>query len=151
MKQRIMNDMKAAMRNQDRVALGNIRLLRAAIQRRELDSRQTLDNNGVLQVIEKLIKQGKDADEQFSAAGRHDLAKKEQAMIALLQHYLPTQIDEATLRTVIAKAIKDTAAVSLRDMGKVMAVLKPQLAGKADMSKVSSLIKLSLNPASGQS
>jgi len=146
MKQRILNDMKTAMRSRDQFVLSSIRLLRAAIQRQELDLRQTLDDNGVLLVIEKMIKQGKDAASQFAAGGRSDLEHKELAMVSLLQQYLPAQLTDDALQSVIFDAIQDTAATSLRDMGKVMAAIKPKIAGKADITKVSLLVKSQLNP-----
>ena len=146
MKQRILSDMKTAMRSRDQFALSSIRLLRAAIQRQELDLRQTLDDKGVLLVIEKIIKQGKDAASQFAAGGRPDLEHKELAMVSLLQQYLPAQLTDDALQSVIFDVIQDTAATSLRDMGKVMAALKPKIAGKADITKVSLLVKSQLNP-----
>ncbi len=145
MKQRIIDDMKTAMRDRDQVSLGSIRMLRAAIQRRELDSRQSLDNDGVIQVIEKMIKQGNDAAEQFAAGGRPDLEHKERLMVTQLQQYLPAQMDDLELQTVIADIVEDTGAASLRDMGKVMMQLKIKVSGKADMAKVSALVKKRLN------
>ncbi len=151
MKQRIVDDMKSAMRSRDQFTLGCIRMLRAAIQRQELDSRQPLDDEGVLQTIAKMIKQGNDAARQFAEGGRPDLEQKENAMTTLLQQYLPAQIDDTELTTLIAGVIVETAATSLRDMGTVMAALKSRVAGKADMAKVSTLVKAHLNPSSNQS
>jgi len=149
MKQRIVEDMKVAMRAKDQSSLASIRMLRAAIQRRELDSRQALDDAGVMRVIEKMIKQGKDAASQFSSGGRPDLEQKELEMVSMLEQYLPTQMTDTELQSAIDNIFNAIQVSSLRDMGKIMAALKPVIAGKADMATVSKLVKNRLNqPAS---
>jgi uncharacterized protein YqeY len=141
LKARITQDMKDAMRSKDQVRLDSIRMLLAAIQRREVDERITLDDAQVMTVIEKQIKQSREAVEQFVKGGRADLADKENRDIALMQVYLPTPLSEAEIDALIAAAIAETGAVSIKDMGKVVAGLKPKLAGRADMAKVSAKVK----------
>lgn len=141
LKDRIAEDMKAAMRAKDTPRLETIRMLRAAIQRREVDEQITLDDDGVLAVIEKQIKQGRDAIEQFKAGKRDDLADKEQASVDILSAYLPEPLGEEQLDALIRDAIADTGADSMKDMGKVMGRLKPQIQGRADMGAVSAKVK----------
>lgn len=141
LKQRILDDMKSAMREKDTVALETVRMLRAAIQRREVDDRVELDDNGVLQVVQKMVKQCSDAATQFTDGGREDLADKERANIAVLEKYLPAQMSETELDELVQKAIADTGAESMKDMGKVMGVLRPQVQGRADMGALSARIK----------
>lgn len=141
LKARITQDMKDAMRQKDQVRLDSIRMLLAAIQRREVDERITLDDVQVMSVIEKQIKQSREAVEQFVKGGRADLADKENRDIALMQAYLPTPLSEAEIDALIAAAIAESGAASIKDMGKVVAGLKPKLAGRADMAKVSAKVK----------
>ena len=129
------------MRAKDATRLESIRLLRAAIQRREVDDRVELTDDEVVSVLQKMIKQGKDSIEQFSKGGRDDLVAKEAATLAVLETYLPEQIDTAELSALIETALSETGAQGVRDMGKVMAWLKPKVQGRADMGAVSALIK----------
>lgn len=137
--------MKDALRAKDRDRLGAIRLLLAAIQRRELDERTTLDDATVALVAEKLIKQSRDAVEQFSKGGREDLVAKENRDIAVWQAYLPEQLADAELDALIADVVAETGAASTKDMGRVMGVLKPKVQGRADMGKVSGKVKARLS------
>jgi uncharacterized protein YqeY len=145
MKQRITEDMKSAMRSGEKDRLATIRLILAAIKQREVDERITLDDAQVLAVLEKMIKQRREAITQFEAGGRADLVAKETAEIAVLQAYLPAQLGEAELEGIIAEAITSTGAASVKDMGKVMAAVKAKAAGRADMGAVSARIKAKLS------
>ena len=136
-----MADMQSAMREKDSTRLNAIRLLRAALQRREVDERETLDDEGVLGIIQKMIKQSRDATTQFESGHRNDLVEKELSLILVLQQYLPQQLDEATITESVDAAISELGASGLRDMGKVMGQLKAQLQGRADMGQVSALVK----------
>ena len=144
LKERIQEDMKTAMRARDAAALGAIRLLQAAIKQKEVDERVVADDAAVLAIVEKLIKQRKDSISQFEQAGRQDLVDKEKAELALLSGYLPQQLSEAEVIAAIDAAIASTGAAGPQGMGKVMAALKSTLAGRADMSKVSGLVKARL-------
>lgn len=144
LKQRIQDDMKAAMRAKDSERLGAIRLLLAAIKQREIDERISLQDSQILAVIEKMIKQRRDAYTQFKAGNRQDLAEKEASEIEVLQKYLPKPLSEIEIDEIIEKAIKATNATSMRDMGKVMTVIKQQTQGRADMDKVSAKVKAKL-------
>jgi uncharacterized protein YqeY len=144
LKERITEDMKAAMRAGEKERLGTIRMLQAAIKQREVDERVTLDDAQVLGVIEKMVKQRKESIAQFELGGRADLVAKEQAEMAQLQAYLPAQLTEAEVDALIRDAIAATGAASIKDMGKVMGVVKAKAAGKADMSAVSARIKAAL-------
>ncbi len=141
LKERITEDMKAAMRAKDAGRLSAIRLLQAAIKQKEVDERVVADDTAVLAIIEKLIKQRKDSIEQFAKAGRTDLVDKEKAELELLTGYLPQQMSEAELAAAVDAALAESGAAGPQGMGKVMAILKPRLAGRADMSKVSALVK----------
>lgn len=141
LKDRIDDDMKAAMRAKDTPRLETIRMLRAAIQRKEVDEQVTLDDDGVLAVIEKQIKQAHDSIEQFKAGNRDDLADKEQVAVDILSEYLPEPLSEEELDALIREAIADTGAESMKDMGKVMGRIKPRVQGRADMSQVSAKVK----------
>ena len=143
--QRITEDMKQAMRDKAPARLSTIRLLLAAIKQREIDERIQLDDTQVLTVIEKLVKQRRESIVQFEKGGRPDLVAQEQAELALLLAYLPAQMSEAEIAPLVAAALAQTGAQSFADMGRVMALLKPQLAGRADMGKVSALIKSKLS------
>ncbi|MFM8517584.1 MAG: GatB/YqeY domain-containing protein [Nevskiaceae bacterium] len=144
LKERITQDMKDAMRAAEKERLGNIRMLQAAIKQREVDERITLDDTQVLAVVEKMITQRKEAIAQFEAGGRADLAAKESSEIALLQAYRPEQLSAAEVDAMVAAAITETAASTIKDMGKVMALVKSRAAGRADMAAVSALIKAKL-------
>ena len=144
LKQRLTDDMKAAMKSGDKQRLGVIRLVNAAIKQREVDERIELDDAAVLAVLEKMVKQRKDSVSQFEAAGREDLAAVERAEIEVIQRYLPEKLDEAAILAAIDEAIGQTGASGPADMGKLMGVLKPKLAGQADMGQVSALVKKKL-------
>jgi len=144
LKEKIKDDIKQAQRARDEARLGTLRLLAAAIQRREVDERISLDDTQVLAVIEKLVKQGREATEQYLKGGRQDLADKEAREIALWQTYLPQQLTEAEIEQLIAEAVAATGAAAPKDMGKVMAALKPKLQGRADMGKVGGKVKAKL-------
>ena len=146
LKERIVAEMKEAMRARESVRLDAIRLLRAAIQRREIDERVELGDEEVLAVIQKMIKQGRDSIAQFEQGARDDLVQKEAAMLAVLETYLPEQLAEGELAELINKALTETDAQSVRDMGKVMGWLKPRVQGRADMGSVRSAIKQKLSP-----
>ena len=144
LKDEIMSEMKAAMKAKDQARLTTIRMLQAAIQRKEVDERIQLDDAQVIAVAEKLIKQSRDAIAQYEKAGRQELVDKEQADIDVWQSFLPEQLGDAEIEEMIAAAISETGASTMKDMGKVMGVLKPKLAGRADMGQVSAKIKAGL-------
>jgi uncharacterized protein YqeY len=140
LRERITEDMKTAMRSGDKERLGHIRMLQAAIKQREVDERITLDDTQVMAVLEKMIKQRREAIAQFEAGGRADLAAKEAAEITLLQTYLPEPLSAAELEALVTAAIAETGATTVKDMGKV----KGRAAGRADMGAVGALIKSKL-------
>jgi len=144
LKDQITEDMKTAMRAKEVTRLGTIRLLLAAIKQREVDERVVVDDAGVLAIVEKLIKQRKDSIEQFTKAGRDDLVAVEQAEMIILQDYLPEQLSDEEIAAAVSAAVTACGASGPQDMGKVIGILKPQLAGKADMGKVSGLVKAAL-------
>jgi uncharacterized protein YqeY len=144
LRDRITEDMKTAMRSGEKERLATIRLALAAVKQREVDERITLDDTQVLAVLEKMIKQRREAIVQFESGKRPDLVAKESAEIVVLQAYLPAQMSESELDTLIADAIKATGATSVKDMGKVMGFVKPKAQGKADMGAVSARIKQKL-------
>lgn len=144
LKERITEDMKAAMRASDKERLSTIRMAQAAIKQREVDERITLDDAQVIAVLEKMIKQRRESVVQFEQGGRTDLADKEKAEIALLQAYLPAQLSDAEIDAIIRDAIASTGAASMKDMGKVMGAVKARAAGRADMGAVSARIKAAL-------
>jgi uncharacterized protein YqeY len=144
LKDTIKESMKQAMRDKDSARLDALRMLSAAIQRREVDERIQLDDTQTLAVIEKLIKQGKESVEQYEKGGRPELAAKEKADIALYQTYLPKQLSAEEIDAIINEAVTATGAASIKDMGKVMGAVKPKLAGRADMGQVSARIKARL-------
>ena len=145
LREQITADMKEAMRARDTARLEAVRLLRAAIQRREVDEQIELTDNEVLSVIQKMIKQGRDSIEQFEKGDRHDLVEKETVMLAVLEPYLPDALSDEDLAALIAEALTHTNAKSMRDMGQVMGWLKPKLQGKADMATVSAVVREKLN------
>ncbi|MBB5447603.1 hypothetical protein HDG38_006247 [Paraburkholderia sp. WSM4177] len=132
------------MRARETERLGTIRLLLAAIKQREVDERVTLDDAAITSVVDKMIKQRKDSISQFEAAGRTDLADKEKAELAILSAYMPEQMSEAEIVAEVRAAVAQTGAAGPQDMGKVMGVLKPKLAGRADMTAVSAQVKAAL-------
>jgi hypothetical protein len=144
LKETLSEDMKTAMRAKDSEKLATIRLINAAIKQREVDERIELGDDQVLAVIEKMIKQRKDSITQFEAGGRQDLADKEKSEITVLAAYMPAQMSEAEVQAEVAAAVSQAGASGPQDMGKVMAVLKPKLAGRADMTAVSALVKAAL-------
>jgi uncharacterized protein len=144
LKERITEDMKAAMRSGERERLGMIRMITAAIKQREVDERISLDDVQVLSVLEKMIKQRKESLEQFKAGNRQDLADKEAAEITLLHGYMPSQLSAAELDGLISEAIAAAGAASIKDMGKVMAIIKTKAQGRADMGAVGAKIKAKL-------
>ena len=145
LKQQINEDMKTAMRAKDTARLAAIRLLMAAMKQREVDERIELADADVLSIIDKMMKQRRDSFSQFEAAGRQDLAEIEKFEMSVLLGYMPQQLSEAEISAAIEQAIAATGAASAQDMGKLMAVLKPQLAGRADIGKVSGQVKARLS------
>jgi uncharacterized protein YqeY len=145
LKERITEDMKSAMRAGEKDRLATIRLILAAIKQKEVDERIALDDAQVLAVIEKMAKQRKESVAQFTAGGRNDLVEKENAELAILATYLPEQLSDAEIDAIIAKAIADTGAASIKDMGKVVAQVKTAAAGRADMAAVSARVKAKLS------
>ena len=144
LKQRITEDMKTALRSGQKTALGTIRLILAAIKQVEVDTRKDLDDTQVLAILDKMSKQRRDSIAQYREAGRTELAEQEEFEIGIIQQYLPEQLNEEELLVLIGDAITQTGAESMKDMGKVMGVLKPKLQGRADMGAVSGLIKAKL-------
>ena len=141
LRDQVSEDMKSAMKAREADKLAAIRLLLAAMKQREVDERITLDDAGVVAVVEKMIKQRKDSIAQYEKAARQDLADKEKYEISVIEKYLPQQLSQAEIDAIIAEAIASTGAKGAADMGKVMGVVKPKLAGRADMGKVSGLVK----------
>ena len=144
LKQQITDAMKAAMKGGDKARLGVIRLMLAAIKQREVDERIELDDAQVLAVLDKMVKQRRDSLQQYTDAGRSDLAEQEAAEIAVIQDFLPEELSQAEIAGLIEAAIAETGAESMRDMGKVMAIVKPQVQGRADVGMVSGLVKQKL-------
>jgi len=145
LKEQITEDMKAAMRARETAKLGTIRLLTAAMKQKEVDERIELNDAHILAIIEKMIKQRKDAIVQFEAGGRQDLADLEKAEIIVLSHYMPAALSDTEVQSAIAAAVVETGANGPQDMGKVMTALKIKLAGRADMTTVSGLVKTALS------
>ncbi len=144
LKERITDDMKAGMRSGEKVRLGVIRMITSAIKQREVDERIALDDAQVLSVLEKMIKQRKESLVQFQAGNRPDLVDKEAAEITLLQGYMPSQLSDGDLEAMIAGAIATSGAASIKDMGKIMAIIKGKAQGRADMAAVGAKIKAKL-------
>ncbi len=145
LKTTISDDMKAAMRAKESERLATIRLLQAAIKQKEVDERIELTDEQVLAVIDKIVKQRKDSITQFEAGGRQDLADIEKAELVVLSAYMPAQMSEAEVQAEVAAAVAAVGAAGPQDMGKVMGVLKPKLAGRADMTAVSAMVKAALS------
>ena len=144
LRERITEDMKIAMKARDSERLSAVRLLLAAVKQREVDGRIQLADADVISVIEKMLKQRRDSISQFAAAGRTDLVDKEKFEVAVLEAYMPQALSAAEVAAIVQAAIADTGATSVKDMGKVMSVVKSQVAGKVDMATVSVLIKAKL-------
>ncbi len=145
LKTRITDDVKTAMRSKDKQRLGTLRLLTAAIKQIEVDQRIELDDDQIITIIEKMLKQRKDSIEQFEKAGRNELAEIEIKEVTILKEFMPAQLSDADVDALIDDAIATTGATEMKDMGKVMGILKPKLAGKADMGAVSGKIKAKLS------
>jgi len=145
LKQLITNDMKLALKAQDKSALKAIRMILGAIKQKEIDERIDLDDTQVMAVIQKMVKQRKDSISQFSDAGRTDLVEVEEAELSIINNYMPKQLSEAEIEVAVDRAISDSGADSMKDMGKLMGILKGQLDGQADMGLVSQLIKSKLS------
>ncbi len=145
LKQRIDADMKTAMRENDKDRLGTIRLILAAIKQREVDERITLDDTQVLAILDKMVKQRRDSIEQFRAAGREELAVKEEAELAVIQGYMPAALSDSELDALISEAVAASGAKTMQEMGKVMGLLKAKVQGRADMGAVSAKIKARLS------
>ncbi|MCB1626932.1 MAG: GatB/YqeY domain-containing protein [Xanthomonadales bacterium] len=144
LKDQITADMKSAMRAGEKEKLATIRLIQAAIKQREVDERIELDDTQVLSVLEKMLKQRRDSVSQFAAAGRQDLVDKEQAEISVIEVYMPQPLSEAELAEILAACVSEAGATSARDMGKVMSLLKPRVAGRADMQALAGKVKAAL-------
>ena len=147
LKERIQEDMKGAMRSGDKDRLGTIRLIMAAVKQREVDERITLDDTQLLSVLEKMGKQRRESITQFEAGGRADLVAKENAELAIISAYMPAQFGDAELDALIAAAIAETSATTIKDMGKVMGIIKSKAQGRADMAAVGARIKARLSPS----
>lgn len=144
LKEQLSDDMKSAMRAKDRERLAVLRMTLSAIQQRELETQAALEDAEVLAVIEKIVKQRRDAEQQYRDAGRTELADAEAAEVVVLESYLPEALSEAELAHLVDAAIAETGAGSMRDMGQVMGVLKPRVQGRADMGAVSAAVKARL-------
>ena len=144
LRERLNDEIKAAMKAREQDRLNALRLMLSAVKQREVDERITLDDAGVIAVVEKMIKQRKDSIAQYEKAARQDLADKEKFEIGVIEAYLPQQLGQGEIDAIIQDAIQSTGASAPADMGKVMAVVKPKVAGKADMGKISGLVKAKL-------
>jgi uncharacterized protein YqeY len=144
LREQLNEDIKTAMKAREQGKLDALRLMLSAVKQREVDERITLDDAGVIAVVEKMIKQRKDSIAQFEKAARQDLADKEKFEIGIIEAYLPQQLPAGEIDAIVAEAIASSGAKSAADMGKVMALVKPKLAGRADMGKVSALVKTKL-------
>ena len=144
LKNQINDDVKSAMRNRDKIRLLTLRMITAGIKQREVDERIELDDAQVLAVLDKMAKQHRDSIEQYNNAGRDDLAEKERTELAVVENYMPTPLNDEEIVQLIKDAIDHSGAESMKDMGKVMGILKPQLQGRADMGNVSSQVKQQL-------
>jgi uncharacterized protein YqeY len=147
LKERVQEDMKAAMRSGQKDRLGTVRLILAAIKQREVDERIVLDDAQVIAVLEKMGKQRRESITQFEAGGRSDLVAKENAELAVISAYMPTQLSDAELDSLINDAITETGAATIKDMGKVMGLIKNKAQGRTDMAAVGTRIKARLSPS----
>ena len=145
LKSRIQDDIKAAMKAKEKSRLATLRLISAAIKQREVDERIELDDAQVVAVLEKMIKQRRDSIAQYYSAGRHELADQEQAEIEIIETYMPEGLGDEEITAMIEAAVSESGAAGIRDMSKVMGLLKPKMQGRADMGKVSGLVKQKLN------
>jgi uncharacterized protein YqeY len=145
LREKLNEEIKSAMKAREQEKLAALRLMLAAVKQKEVDERITLDDAGVISVVEKMIKQRKDSIAQYEKAARQDLADKEKFEIGVIEAYLPQQLSQGEIDAIVAEAIASTGAKSAADMGKVMGVVKPKLAGRADMGKVSALVKARLS------
>lgn len=145
LKAQIIDDMKAAMKGGEKARLGVIRLITAAIKQREVDERIELDDEQVLVVLDKMVKQRRDSIKQYTDAGREDLATIEEAEVEIIQTYLPAALSEDEIAAIVEAAIAQTGASSMADMGKVMGIVKPQVQGRGDMGAVSGIVKHKLS------
>lgn len=145
LKNQISEDMKVAMRAKDKPRLLTIRTILAGVKQQEVDTREELDDTDVLAILDKMSKQRRESIAQFSKAGRDDLVSKEEEELLVIQEYLPEQLDDSEIQSLIKEAIESSGASSIKDMGKVMAYIKPKAQGRADMGKVSGLIKETLS------
>jgi len=144
LKEQITNDMKESMKSGQKDRLAVIRLILAALKQKEVDERIVLDDAQVLAILEKMLKQRRESIAQFTQGNRKDLAEKEEAEVKIIQAYMPAQLSDTELEQMVAAAVAESGAASVKDMGKVMGILKPKVAGKADMSAVSAKIKAKL-------
>ena len=144
MRAKISEDLKAAMKAGDKQRVGTLRLINAAIQSAEIEAKKPIDDAAVLAVMTKMVKQRRDSIEQYTNGGRPDLAAVEQAEIAIIEAYLPKQMDDSAVAAAVAAAIAETGAASVKDMGKVMSVLKTKYAGQMDFQKASAAVKAAL-------
>ena len=145
LKDTIIEDTKTAMRNKDASTLGTLRLLQAAIKQKEIDDRITLDDAGILTVLQKMLKQRQDSIEAFRQANRQDLLDKEEMEVKVLNQYMPQQLSNDEITEIIDAAITSTSASGMQDMGKVMGIVKEKIAGRANMAEVSQIIKSRLS------
>jgi hypothetical protein len=145
LKSRILDDVKAAMKAKDKARLATLRLISAAIKQREVDERIELNDEQVLAILEKMIKQRRDSISQYESAGRQELADQEKSEIEVIETYMPEALSDEEIAAMIEAAVGESGAESMRDMGKVMGLLKPKMQGRADMGKVSGLIKQKLS------
>ena len=141
LKQRINDEVKTAMRSQDKPRVGVLRMILAALKQKEVDERIELNDDHVISILDKMVKQLRDSIEQFNAAGREDLVEKETYELGIVQSFLPSQLSEDEIRQVIEAAIQETGATSMKEMGQVMGIVKSRVQGRADMGKVSNLVK----------
>lgn len=144
-KGQIQEDMKTAMRNQDKERLATIRLILAALKQREVDERIELTDDHVLAILDKMVKQRRESIKEFEAAKRQDLVDKETQELRVIQHYLPAQLSESEIEALISTCIQEAGATSAKDMGKVMTILKPKVQGRADVAAVSNKVKEKLS------
>ncbi len=145
LKQRILEDMKSAMRSKEKLRLLTIRTMLAAIKQQEVDTRKELDDTAILLILDKMCKQRRESISQFKKADRNDLVEQEEAELEVIQVYLPEPLSNDELQALVAEAMTETGASSMRDMGKVMSFIKPKAQGRADMGKISAIIKAQLS------
>ena len=145
LKSRLQDDMKSSMKSGDKARLGVIRLMLSALKQVEVDERIELDDERIIATLDKMAKQRRESISQFEAAGRNDLLEIEQAELAIIQEYMPTALTDAEIEGLVEQTIASTGAATIKDMGKLMGALKPQLQGRADMGKVSQLVKSRLS------